>query len=708
MASFVAVPMDINVVTVGESNFIGALKELCDTKRWSQPEYSCEFSGPDHCPTFVAIVLVNGRPYRGGDETKIKTAEHSAAKAALVVLHSGARSHLQVLGARSPPLYHTSGSSNYVGRLKEFCDQHAIPWRCDDQKDIKRAGGSEHRPRFRATMTVNSEVFFGYGTNKKIAKQKAAELALEGMSEWVQTSPMDFVSEVNTEELEMQSPSAQVEIQVMDDPKLMDPRSALNELCQKFCIVPLPEPKLSPSFLPPYKAYIIIKGKIFYGHKCSKQDAIQMASLNAYKWLIDDLRQPIVKSFTNFNMTAAVEEGGEAFADQIAHKCHRLYDQLCRNALYPQSSADVIAAVILLCSTGDFEAQIVAMGSGSKCISGHNLSDNGTAVQDCHAEVVARRVFMQYLYSQANSALHPGGADQSIFEVPEHGRLLKLKPSISFLLYISKPPCGDATQFTRADSGGRRDPTEDGACQPYWNPASRKEKKMGVLRKKLESGEGGVVLSNHTGVQSWEKLKFSGSTLSCSSSDQRLATMSCSDKILKWNTLGLQGALLSKIMEPVYLSSIVIGDSELFHHGHIARGICCRFKESSTIVKHHPLLLVVSRPVERKVYTEKTTNVSLNWFLGCGDNEPEWIVPATGCTKCLGESRICKRKLYATFQAICEATGREMSKHASYCKAKSSSIRYTKRKGDFYEELRRSGLGHWVTKPHEVDKFCLH
>ena len=35
--------------------------------------------------------------------------------------------------------------------------------------------------------------------------------------------------------------------------------------------------------------------------------------------------------------------------------------------------------------------------------------------------------------------------------------------------------------------------------------------------------------------------------------------MSCSDKIASWSVLGLQGALLSDLFEPIYLDHIVIG-----------------------------------------------------------------------------------------------------------------------------------------------------
>lgn len=55
---------------------------------------------------------------------------------------------------------------------------------------------------------------------------------------------------------------------------------------------------------------------------------------------------------------------------------------------------------------------------------------------------------------------------------------------------------------------------------------------------------------------------------------ERLLTMSCSDKAARWCALGLQGALLSRLLEPVRLHSLVLGS--LLHPHHMHRSDTCR------------------------------------------------------------------------------------------------------------------------------------
>jgi tRNA-specific adenosine deaminase 1 len=37
--------------------------------------------------------------------------------------------------------------------------------------------------------------------------------------------------------------------------------------------------------------------------------------------------------------------------------------------------------------------------------------------------------------------------------------------------------------------------------------------------------------------------------------------MTCSDKMVKWNVLGLQGSFLSNVYEPIYVKTITVGES---------------------------------------------------------------------------------------------------------------------------------------------------
>lgn len=169
--------------------------------------------------------------------------------------------------------------------------------------------------------------------------------------------------------------------------------------------------------------------------------------------------------------------------------------------------------------------EVVSVAAGTRCISGKKISFRGEVINDMHAEILARRCLISYFYDQLDRFCRN---KKSIFV--SSGKRIKLKNGISFHLYINTPPCGDAS--INAAKKGR-----------------------GVLRAKVEAIEG---------THPTKDLNFTVQTLK-----GKLRTMSCSDKICRWNVLGLQGALLSTLIEPIYLRSVIIGN--VMQESHLQR-----------------------------------------------------------------------------------------------------------------------------------------
>jgi len=162
------------------------------------------------------------------------------------------------------------------------------------------------------------------------------------------------------------------------------------------------------------------------------------------------------------------------------------YQNLMKDELANHARYAVLAGIVMTKGPTADDAELICLTTGSKCISGTYLSMEGEALNDCHAEVLARRCLVTFLYDKLMA--HESNPSESIFEAGDglitenafeiHSRL-KLKPNFLFHLYISTAPCGDARIFTLTDS----------VVSPLQDLHPNRQGR-GALRTKIESGEG--------------------------------------------------------------------------------------------------------------------------------------------------------------------------------------------------------------------------
>jgi len=304
-----------------------------------------------------------------------------------------------------------------------------------------------------------------------------------------------------------------------------------------------------------------------------------------------------------------------------------------------RAAPDAATAVREACTVVDAPVNltVVALGTGSKCLSAEARSAEGDVVNDSHAEVVARRALQRWLHAELAVALcasadiadqvaleqrRSGVAESSggsrFLEVGRSGRA-RLRPGVTLHMWISQPPCGDASILSSRPvsssapaeaAPARAAPSDmhpvlydtlleapsDMATVQSMSPAAHVDSRTGAkpLRQDMQSfqtkpnvagspdrptsGDGqapavtsaacmqprvlgrvdlpaGVPLAGDVeGPQ-----QAVGLTRRKPGRGAPTLSMSCSDKLARWQALGLQGALLTQLLEePLRLSTIVV------------------------------------------------------------------------------------------------------------------------------------------------------